>query len=55
VRYILEGSLGRTGNRVRVNAHLIDAATGAAVWADRVDGDWTKPMQLASISHHCGW
>jgi adenylate cyclase len=46
VRYILEGSLRRTGNRVRVNAQLIDVATGAAVWADRVDGDWTKPMQL---------
>jgi hypothetical protein len=45
VRYILEGSLRRTGNQIRVNAQLIDAATGAAVWADRFEGDWTT-MQV---------
>jgi TolB-like protein/tetratricopeptide (TPR) repeat protein len=46
VRYVLEGSLRRTENRVRVNAALIDTVTGATVWSDRFDGDWTKSMQL---------
>jgi TolB-like protein/cytochrome c-type biogenesis protein CcmH/NrfG len=45
VRYILEGSLRRMGSQVRVNAQLIDAATGGAVWADRFEGDWTT-MQV---------
>ena len=35
VRYVLEGSVRRSGNQVRVNAQLIDAATGAHLWADR--------------------
>ena len=38
-RYVLEGSVRRSGDSVRVNAQLIDAATGAHVWADRYDGD----------------
>ncbi len=38
VRYVLEGSVRRAGNRVRVNAQLIDAGNGAHVWADRYDG-----------------
>lgn len=46
VRYVLDGSLRRSENRVRVNALLIDAATGATAWSDRFDGDWTKSMQL---------
>ncbi|HEX2365292.1 MAG TPA: tetratricopeptide repeat protein [Bradyrhizobium sp.] len=46
VRYILDGSLRRTENQVRVNAQLTDTETGAAVWSDRFDGDWTKSMQL---------
>jgi adenylate cyclase len=37
VRYVLEGSVQRDQNRVRVNAQLIDAETGAHVWADRFD------------------
>jgi adenylate cyclase len=37
VRYVLEGSVRRSGNRVRVNAQLIDAETGAHLWADRCD------------------
>ena len=41
VRYVLEGSVRRGGNRVRVNAQLIDAATGGHLWADRYDGDLT--------------
>jgi len=46
VRYILDGSLRRTENQVRINARLTDTETGAAVWSDRFDGDWTKSMQL---------
>ena len=39
VRYVLEGSVRRSGNDIRVNAQLIDASTGGHVWADRYDGD----------------
>lgn len=37
VRYVLEGSVRRAGNRVRVSAQLIDALTGFHIWADRYD------------------
>jgi len=37
VRYVLEGSVRRSGNHVRVNAQLIDAETNAHLWADRFD------------------
>ncbi|HXW49218.1 MAG TPA: adenylate/guanylate cyclase domain-containing protein, partial [Xanthobacteraceae bacterium] len=37
VRYVLEGSVQRSGNRMRVNVQLIDAQTGAHVWAERFD------------------
>ena len=39
VRYILEGSLQRSGNRVRINAQVIDAETDTHLWAERFDGD----------------
>lgn len=39
VAYVLEGSVRRAGQRVRVNAQLIDAATGVHLWADRFDGN----------------
>jgi TolB-like protein/class 3 adenylate cyclase/tetratricopeptide (TPR) repeat protein len=39
VRYVLEGSVRRTGEQVRVNAQLIDAETGAHLWADQFDTD----------------
>ena len=39
VRYVLEGSVRRGGNRVRVTAQLIDALSGAHVWAERYDRD----------------
>jgi adenylate cyclase len=38
VRYVLEGSVRKGGNRVRITGQLIDAATGAHIWADRFDG-----------------
>jgi TolB-like protein/class 3 adenylate cyclase len=37
VRYVLEGSVQRGGNRLRVNVQLIDAATGNHIWAERFD------------------
>ncbi len=37
VRYVLEGSVRRAGNRVRITAQLVDAETGNHVWADRFD------------------
>ena len=36
-RYVLEGSIQRTGDRLRVSAQLIDTETGSHVWADRYD------------------
>jgi TolB-like protein/class 3 adenylate cyclase/tetratricopeptide (TPR) repeat protein len=39
VHYVLEGSVRRAGEQVRVNVQLIDAATGTHVWADRFDTD----------------
>jgi TolB-like protein len=39
VRYILEGSVRRSGNRLRINAQLIDAATDAHLWTERFDSD----------------
>jgi adenylate cyclase len=41
VRYVVEGSVRKIDNRVRITAQLIDAATGAHVWADRYDRDLT--------------
>ncbi len=41
VRYVLEGSVRKAGNRIRVTGQLIDAASGAHIWADRFDRDLT--------------
>src|SRR5215472_16260187 len=38
VRYVLEGSVRKAGNRVRITGQLIEAETGAHLWADRFDG-----------------
>jgi TolB-like protein/class 3 adenylate cyclase len=37
VRYVLEGSVRKSGNRVRITGQLVDAATGNHIWADRYD------------------
>ena len=39
VRYVLEGSVRRTGEQVRVNVQLIDTGSGAHIWADRFNLD----------------
>ena len=39
VRYVLEGSVRRSGNQIRVNAQLVDAESGAHLWAERFDRD----------------
>jgi adenylate cyclase len=41
VRYVVEGSVRKVDNRVRITAQLIDAATGTHIWADRYDRDLT--------------
>ena len=46
VRYVLEGSVRRAGNRVRVTAQLIDAPEGAHVWAERYDRDLSDIFQV---------
>ncbi len=46
VRYVLEGSVRKSGNRVRVTAQLIDATTGHHVWAERYDREMEDIFEL---------
>ena len=46
VRYILEGSVRRIGDELRINAQLIDAGTGLHKWAERFDGAWQDVFAL---------
>ena len=46
VRYILEGSVRRVENQVRINAQLIDATTGGHMWAERYDGKMDDVFSL---------
>ena len=46
VRYVLEGSVRKGGNRLRITAQLIDAVTGNHIWADRIDGELTDIFEL---------
>jgi TolB-like protein len=46
VRYVLEGSVRKGGNRVRITGQLIDAVTGAHLWADRFDGSLEDVFDL---------
>ena len=60
VRYVLEGSVRRSGNQVRANAQLIDAATNAHLWAERFDHDIGDLLALQNeitgrIANTLGW
>jgi adenylate cyclase len=60
VRYVLEGSVRRSGNEVRINAQLIDAATNAHLWAERFDHDTGDLFALQNeitgrIANTLGW
>ena len=46
VRYVLEGSVRKAATRVRITGQLIDAATGAHLWAERFDGDLEHVFEL---------
>jgi adenylate cyclase len=46
VRYVLEGSVRKSGNRIRITGQLIDAASGAHLWADRYDGALEDVFEL---------
>ncbi len=46
VRYVIEGSVRKAGNRVRISAQLIDATTGRHVWAERYDRDLADIFEL---------
>ena len=45
-RYVVEGSVRRAGNRVRVTAQLIDTTTGGHIWAERYDKDLTDIFEV---------
>ncbi len=56
VRYVLEGSVRRTGDQVRMNAQLIDAESGAHLWADRFDTDLTNLAEAQNeITGRLAW
>jgi TolB-like protein/class 3 adenylate cyclase/Flp pilus assembly protein TadD len=46
VRYVLEGSVRKAGNKVRITGQLIDASTGAHLWADRFEGTMDGIFEL---------
>jgi adenylate cyclase len=46
VRYVLEGSVRKGGNRIRITAQLIEAETGSHLWADRFDGSLEDVFDL---------
>jgi adenylate cyclase len=58
VRYVLEGSVRKAGNRVRITAQLIDAANGVHLWADRFEGalehifELQDQMTTSVVGHH---
>jgi TolB-like protein len=47
VRYVLEGSVRKAGMQVRITGQLIDAVTGAHLWADRFDGSLENVFEAA--------
>jgi len=60
VRYVLEGSVQRNQNRVRVNAQLVDAESGVHLWADRFEEETADLFRLqdevvARLANSLGW
>ncbi len=56
ILYVLEGSVRRTGDQVRVNAQLIDAESGAHLWADRFDTNRANLVEAQSeITGRLAW
>jgi adenylate cyclase len=60
VRYVLEGSVQREQSRARVNVQLVDAESGAHLWADRFEEDVTDLFKLQDevverLTHNLGW
>jgi adenylate cyclase len=56
VRYVLEGSEQHIGGQIRVSAQLIDAATGAHLWADQFDADRADLLQMQDeIINRLSW
>ena len=53
VRYVLEGSVRRSGSQLRVNAHLIDAATDVHLWTERFDHDTGDRFALQNEITSC--
>lgn len=53
VRYVLEGSVRRAGNRLRITGQLIEADTGTHMWADRFDGDLDDVFALQDRITEC--
>jgi len=49
VRYVLEGSIRRGGKRLRFTAQLIDATSGAQIWADRFEGEMNEVFELQDL------
>jgi TolB-like protein/class 3 adenylate cyclase len=56
VRYVLEGSVRRVGQRLRITGQLIDASTGAHLWAEKFDGPMEEVFELQDkvASHVAG-
>lgn len=46
VRYVLEGSVRKSGSRVRITGQLIEAETGHHIWADRFEGEYSNIFDL---------
>ena len=46
VRYVLEGSVRKAADRLRITGHLVDTANGASLWADRFEGSLEDVFEL---------
>lgn len=53
VRYVLEGSVRRSGDQLRFTAQLVDATSGAQIWADRFDGGISDVFKLQDRIAEC--